>query len=264
MDDVRSPKDTAADPVSAPITDSLVEDCDGPVTSLNLYEYAGLDKIWIFMQMGLAHIGMRRSRGISPLFYKLVGSGSDLGFNPKPDWSRYGVLATWRNLDDARNAQHLHPVLSRWKNKAVRTQTFLLKPTRSSGNWSGVQPFPVTQGPKNGDGRATNQKTNDTEPVAVITRARLKLSVLKPFWRHVPEISRQIAGAEGREFQVGLGEIPWVHQITFSIWRDPKAIRTFAYQAGAHADAITASRDGNWFAEDLFARFQVLEQHSQN
>lgn len=223
-----------------------------PVTSLTLFTYEGLwNRLWIFMQMGLAHAAMRSTKAPKPLFYKLVGSGTGVGFDPKPNWGRYGVLATWENETAARNALASHPVLTKWKARAIKTETFLLRPTRASGHWSGVEPFPVS------DGQASAPLNGS---IGVITRAKLKYSVLAPFWRRVPSISKQIEGADGVEFTVGIGEVPWVHQITFSVWRDERAIRDFAYgRGGAHAQAIEASRAGDWFGEDLFARFALLD-----
>lgn len=225
---------------------------DVPVTTLTLFTYDGVaSKLWIFMQMGLAHAGMRSPSAPKPLFYKLVGSGSGVGFDTKPNWGRYGVLATWQNEAAARKALAEHPVLTRWQARAAQTETFLLRPTRASGHWSGREPFPVA-------GSTENKPAEG--PIAVITRARLKLSVLAPFWRRVPSISQQIADADGVLFKVGIGEVPYLHQITFSLWRDERAIRDFAYkQGGAHARAIDASRAGDWFGEDLFARFALLD-----
>lgn len=227
-----------------------------PVVTLSLYTYAGVPaKIRAFTQMGFAHLRMRSRHAPKPLFYKLVGSGSGVGFDPKPNWARYGVLATWAHEADAREALISHPVLTGWQSRAVKTETFLLRPTRSSGLWSGVDPFPMGPGCHN----VKKRKENDG-PVAVITRARLKLGILVPFWRSVPSISQQIDDAEGLLFKVGIGEIPWLHQITFSLWRDSSAIRDFAYKDGAHARAIDAARKNGWFGEELFARFELVSR----
>lgn len=231
-------------------------DESAPVATLSLYTYAGMPaKIRAFAEMGFAHLRMRPRHAPKPLFYKLVGSGSGVGFDPKPNWARYGVLATWADEAAAREALISHPVLTAWQSRAVKTETFLLSPTRSSGRWSGSNPFPADQiqhREKNGEERGG--------PVAVITRARLDPGILGPFWRSVPAISQQIDNAEGLLFKVGIGEIPWLHQITFSLWRDARAIRDFAYKDGAHARAITAARKGAWFGEELFARFDLISR----
>jgi spheroidene monooxygenase len=60
-------------------------------------------------------------------------------------------------------------------------------------------------------------------------------------------------------FRMGMGEVPLLHQVTFSVWQDAAAMRRFAYGGAGHARAIAAVRAGDWFAEELYARFAVLE-----
>ncbi len=49
-----------------------------------------------------------------------------------------------------------------------------------------------------------------------------------------------------------------MHQITFSIWPDTETMADFARADGPHARAIRAVRDGDWFSEELYARFHIL------
>jgi spheroidene monooxygenase len=58
-------------------------------------------------------------------------------------------------------------------------------------------------------------------------------------------------------FKIGMGEVPLIHQVTFSIWPDTASMAAFA-RKGAHADAIRAVRDEGWFNEELYARFRVI------
>jgi spheroidene monooxygenase len=58
-------------------------------------------------------------------------------------------------------------------------------------------------------------------------------------------------------FKIGIGEVPLLHQVTFSIWPSAAAMAQFARADGPHARAIRAVRDGDWFAEELYARFRV-------
>jgi hypothetical protein len=46
--------------------------------------------------------------------------------------------------------------------------------------------------------------------------------------------------------------------VTFSVWRDMAAMRAFAYRGEGHRAAIAAVRAGDWFAEELYARFAVV------
>ena len=82
------------------------------------------------------------------------------------------------------------------------------------------------------------------------------------FWRRVPNISMTIGKQDMLAFKLGLGEIPWLHQVTFSIWHDRQAMEAFAYR-GFHAEAIARVREEGWFSEELFARFRVLDAEGQ-
>ena len=52
-----------------------------------------------------------------------------------------------------------------------------------------------------------------------------------------------------------------MHQVTFSIWPHTKAMANFARTDGPHARAIRAVREGNWFNEELYARFEIIGEH---
>jgi spheroidene monooxygenase len=79
------------------------------------------------------------------------------------------------------------------------------------------------------------------------------------FWRRVPDISRVVGSNDDVLLKVGIGEVPWIHQATFSIWPDAARMAGFARRSGPHADAIRAVREGDWFAEELYARFSVTD-----
>ena len=59
-------------------------------------------------------------------------------------------------------------------------------------------------------------------------------------------------------FKIGIGEVPLLHQVTFSIWPDADSMARFARRDGPHARAIAAVRSEGWFREELYARFRVL------
>lgn len=71
------------------------------VSTLTLFRFSTLsDKIWAFFQMQFAHAHISKTPGLQ--FYKLMGSGKDLGFNPLPDWgympySAYGMMKNMLN-----------------------------------------------------------------------------------------------------------------------------------------------------------------------
>ena len=83
---------------------------------------------------------------------------------------------------------------------------------------------------------------------------------LLKFWRRVPDIEDVIGSDKNVLFKIGMGEIPWFHQVTFSIWPNIDTMNNFARDNGPHAAAIEAVRKENWFAEELYARFKIIDQ----
>jgi spheroidene monooxygenase len=121
-----------------------------------------------------------------------------------------------------------------------------LSPTSVRGRWSGAVPFDPAEPPAPG-------------PVAALTRATVRPAVALRFWGRVPDISKVIGADPNVAFKIGIGEVPWLQQVTFSIWPDAGSMADFARRAGGpHAEAIRAVRDGAWFREELYARFRIL------
>jgi hypothetical protein len=44
------------------------------------------------------------------------------------------------------------------------------------------------------------------------------------------------------------------------MWESAAAVRDFAYRSQAHQKAIDDTAKYDWYAEELFARFAVIEQ----
>ncbi|MFC3614262.1 spheroidene monooxygenase [Lutimaribacter marinistellae] len=193
--------------------------------------------------MGLARPAMARIEGIG--FWKLCGSGTGEGFTPVPNTGVYAILATWPDLVTARKQTVEARIFRRYASHATESWTLFLAPTSSRGEWSGVTPFVPEHGDTHG-------------PVAALTRATLRPSRALRFWRRVPDISAVIGADPNVAFKIGIGEVPLLHQITFSIWPDTESMAAFARADGPHANAIKAVRDGEWFREELYARFRIL------
>ena len=60
--------------------------------------------------------------------------------------------------------------------------------------------------------------------LAALTRATIKPKIMLKFWSKVPAISKVIGNDKNVLFKMGLGEIPWFHQVTFSIWPNAKTM----------------------------------------
>ena len=61
-------------------------------------------------------------------------------------------------------------------------------------------------------------------------------------------------------FKIGLAEVPFLQSVTFSIWENEEDMNKFARKRGPHAEAIKAVREGKWFSEELYARFNIIKQ----
>ncbi|NNE87967.1 MAG: spheroidene monooxygenase [Silicimonas sp.] len=198
-------------------------------------------RLWALWMMGRARFSMAKVPDIQ--FWKLCGSGTGEGFTPVPNTAVYAVLATWPDMETAQKRVTHEAVFNRYRAKASEDWTVFLTPTSARGNWSGAEPFIAYE-------------TSQTGPLAALTRATIKPSILMRFWRRVPNISNTIGRDPNVVFKIGIGEVPWLHQVTFSIWPDAEKMAGFA-RTGHHAEAIKAVRSEGWFREELYARFAV-------
>lgn len=203
-------------------------------------------QLWAFGQMQFARGPLKRTPGVT--FCKLMGSGTGESFNPRPNFAVYAVMLIWETPDAAAAGLQESPVLARYRANAAECFTVTLQAQNAWGLWDGIQPF-----------EATDDRQAPAKPIGIITRATLKKGVLLDFWKSVPDVSDQLKHETGLMFKLGMGEVPWVQQVTFSIWRDVKDMHAFAYRSPAHSTAIRLAREGNWFKEDLFARFRIVD-----
>jgi hypothetical protein len=180
-------------------------------------------------------------------FWKLLGTGTGRTFTPRDaDLRRWGVLATWPD-DDAATAFESSPTVRGWDRIARERLAVRMRPLASRGEWSRRRPFgdPV---PRRVAG-----------PVASITRARIRPRKIRAFWRAVPPVSADLRHVDGLRLAVGIGEAPIGLQGTFSLWSSSAALVEFAHRRDAHADVVRRTAAEGWYAEELFARFEVLE-----
>lgn len=96
-------------------------------------------------------------------------------------------------------------------------------------------------------------------PVAVLTRADVKVRHWVRFLRAGAPVSAEVNSADGLLVVVAIGEAPLGRQATFSLWRDAAALRRFAYRGTDHAGVVRRTREQGWYGEELFARFQPVD-----
>ena len=189
-------------------------------------------------------------------FYKLMGSGKNGSFDKHPDWQQWGIFAVSlqpNEIVDAKESELMKQLYGSFISKWYRifnceTWTIFLTPIEGHGYWDGRQPFgPLPKG------------TSFEGPVAVLTRATIRISKLRSFWQNVDGVASQTSGAEGLITSFGIGEIPFIKQATFSIWKSKEAMKQFAYQMQEHTEVIRKTRQQNWYSEDMFVRFKPLK-----
>jgi spheroidene monooxygenase len=212
--------------------------------TLSLFRFDSITaRLWAFGMMGAGRFALPHVPGL--LFWKLCGSGTGEGFTPRPNTHVYAILCVWPNAETARHQLESARIFQRYRARAAEDWTVFLTPTSVRGQWSGVTPFAAETAPETG-------------PLAAMTRATVRPSRALRFWSRVPDISTVIGTDPNVMFKIGIGEVPLLHQVTFSIWPDADTMAQFARDKdGPHARAIQAVRDGNWFQEELYARFRV-------
>lgn len=216
------------------------------IVAISFFRFEGVfQKLWAFSQMGFARKKLKKIKQIS--FFKLFGSGIGEGFTPYPNTSVYAILSVWNNLGEAENNIEEREIYENYRTHSIENWTVFLSPISSKGYWDKTNPFK----PNN------NEFKKKDHMLAALTRATIKPKIMLKFWSKVPAISKVIGNDKNVLFKMGLGEIPWFHQVTFSIWPNAKTMADFARKDGPHAKAIKSVREGNWFSEELYARFEV-------
>ena len=201
------------------------------VVTFSLFRFSTLrTRLWAFSQMGLAKPGLRKTADLG--FFKLMGTGSGAGFSTRPNFGVYTFLAEWPSLEVARERIASASSLEGYRKNAAQMATIYLEPVSTRGDWDGHQ-FPVAQ-------RASAQ----TMPVVALTRASIRPSKLIRFWSKVPAISATVEADTKRDFMIGTGEVPWLHQVTLSVWESIEAMENFSRSSATHGEAVRRAYSG--------------------
>jgi hypothetical protein len=223
-----------------------------------------------FLSMAIFRLPLVLNKKIS--FWKLMGTGKNGSFDKTPDLKQWAILTVENtesseaindldsnsssidiNNGEASNiASYLSLRYGKWMVKwwqlfHCEIWTILLDPMEGHGLWDGKQPFTKV---------ATNSPYQG--PIAILTRATIKLSKLKNFWTNVGAVANKMSAAKGFMGSFGIGEVPWIKQATFSIWESKEDMKLFAYKMQEHTSVINKTRKEKWYSEDLFMRFIPL------
>jgi hypothetical protein len=200
--------------------------------------------------MGTDRIALRKTAGLR--FSKLLGTGSGETFGvADADMHHWAQFYVWDSVADLRTFQE-SPRQQAWQRIAEESWSATLAPIAWRGQWSGVDPlFGIT--PVDVSTLAQGVK------IAAVTRARIKPTQWRSFWKAVPPVAASMATAPGLLYRIGIGEAPLGLQGTFSLWESTTAIDTFAYKTREHLEVVRRTHTAGWYAEELFARFAVVE-----
>ena len=150
-------------------------------------------------------------------FWRLLGT---------PDPRQWAMFAVWEE------EPRLPDAIAKRLASASERREWRLRPVRWHGTWGGVDPFAGAE-PAEAEG-----------PIAVFTRASIRPRSLLAFHRATPTVPGAVLA----------GEWPIARQATFSVWDSAEALHAFRR---GHRDVIRRTREGDWYSEELFARFAI-------
>ena len=210
------------------------------ISTVTLLRFEGLNAFWIFGQMQKAKPKLKKVSGLE--FSKLMGSGGKNGFSKMLNVNVYVLHCVWESELAANDFFVRSATFSEFRTKAAEAYTIFMKASKAHGLWEGTNPYHT-------------EKITPSGPIAVITRARIKLKFLPRFWSHVPSLGKKVDQASGAIFSIGIGEYPWFMQATFSLWESYEAMRNYAYGSPHHMEVVKKTRELGWYSEELFANF---------
>jgi heme-degrading monooxygenase HmoA len=219
------------------------------LVSLTIIKYPSRFIPFAFFAMAIYRLPLMLNKNIS--FYKLMGTGKNGTFDKIPDLKQWAIMAAYKNETQTFSITALYGnFIDKWLSFfKCKTNTYILQPVESHGTWDGKKPFGNLPAKSDYEGH-----------IAVITRATIRFKKLKYFWQNVAPIANKMNSAKGFIKSYGVGEIPWIKQATFSIWQSKEDMKNFAYGMKEHAEVIQKTRKENWYSEDMFTRFRVVEE----
>ena len=205
-----------------------------------------------FFSMAIFHFPLWFNRTV--VFYKLMGCGRNGTFDIRPDLNQWSVMIFYRQneIQSTSTAELIDRLCGSfigwwWRLTKVRNNVLVMEPIAGHGTWDGKSFITGEQPTENVQGR-----------IGVLTRATIRLSRLTAFWKAVPVTADRLEENPGFVYSVGIGEIPFIKQATFSIWETEEQMKAFAYRRTAHREVIRRTREEGWYSEEMFLRFRIL------
>jgi hypothetical protein len=185
-----------------------------------------------------------------------MGCGKNGTFDIHPDFNQWAIMVFFDQKETSSAEELIEPgkifgkfIPFWWKLFTTSINWFLLEAYAGHGSW---------------DGKTFIENRKEIEEpigrIGVLTRASIRLSKLKVFWKAVPNVAQNMDQNKGFVYSVGIGEIPFIKQATFSIWESAEEMKAFAYKKRDHQEVIQKTRKEKWYTEEMFLRFKVLNQ----
>lgn len=230
----------------------------------------------VLARLGIDRLRLRRVAGLR--FFRLLGTGRGDDTAPSSDLLRSAVFAVWDDETDLERFLAEHPIARRWQG-AAESWHVRLRGAGGHGAWRGfdvlaaIEPGldpanepaePATGGRGGGsdagdahrlDRDSTARRPVADGPIAVITRADIRLRSWRRFATAGRPVSDEVREADGLLAVVGIGEAPIGRLGTFSVWESAAAARRFAHRMPEHVAVVERTRREGWYGEELFARF---------
>lgn len=213
----------------------------GRIASFHLVREPTFKAPLAMSRLGTDRLLLPRVEGLA--FWRLLGTGkrdrTDGGAEPR----RTAMFLVWDDESALDRFLAEHRIAARWR-RAEEHWTVRLRSLGGHGTWRGFDPLDGLE-PGTADG-----------PVAIITRADVRRRSWKEFGAASKVVDDELHRAAGLIDVVGIGEAPVGRLATFSLWETLAAARAFAYTMPDHVEVVRQTRDGDWYAEEMFARFE--------
>jgi hypothetical protein len=214
----------------------------GVVATFHLLRWRGMRG----MITALAGDRMRYRRVPDLKFLRVLGTGRGSNTAPGAQFDRTALFCVFDGNDaDAAADSFVSRVQAR--NGLIESWHVKMRGAGGHGSWRGTE-IPRMM-------PTTNTGDAATMPIAIITRADVRLRSWRSFSQAAEIVDRELQQSPGLLAVVGVGEAPILRLGTFSLWRDTAAMTSFGHRAPLHADVVQRTRRGGWYGEEMFARF---------
>jgi hypothetical protein len=207
----------------------------GAVASFHLVRHAS--RLQAMRHLAFGRRAIAAAPGVT--FWRLLGTGAGGSTGPGADLGRTALFAIWRSESD------LDRFVAGYATNTREHWHVRLRVRGGHGSWKGHPVLTAIDEARSVDG-----------PVAIITRAHVRVSRWRRFRAAGPAVDVELQAADGLLAVVGVGEAPVGNLGTFSLWRSAADAVAFARRQPQHLDVVRRTRDEGWYGEELFARFE--------